>query len=234
MRKIIATRLGESKTTVPHTYLTIECSVDALNEVRNQLKDVSPSSSAPSMNDFIIKAMALALELHPIFNTRLEIKKNGEKAIQKNDSIDVSVAVATPSGLITPIITKANEKTVSEISIQMKDLAARAKINKLKPHEYQGGSISLSNLGMMGIDDFTAVLNPPQGAILAVGSSKSKFHIKKNTKTQSSGISLADVQASNVIEMALSVDARLINEVNAGKFLFTVKKLLEAPVSLFS
>ncbi|KAI0220015.1 hypothetical protein L0F63_007062, partial [Massospora cicadina] len=149
MRRIIAQRLGESKSTVPHSYTSRDISMDAVNKLRQTLR--SEYDVKVSVNDFVIRACALAL-----------------RDVPEANEIDISVAVATPTGLITPIVKNADQKGLRVISAEVKDLAARAKINKLKPNEYQGGSFSISNLGMLGIKNFTAIINPPQACILAV------------------------------------------------------------------
>ncbi|KAJ9068370.1 hypothetical protein DSO57_1029328 [Entomophthora muscae] len=164
MRRIIAQRLGESKSTVPHSYTSRDISMGAVNKLRQTLKN--EYDIKVSVNDFVIRACALALRDVPEANVRYNPKL--DDGVEKVKDIDISVAVATPTGLITPIVKNADQKGLKIISAEIKDLAARAKINKLKPNEYQGGSFSISNLGMLGIKHFTAIINPPQACILAV------------------------------------------------------------------
>ena len=178
MRKTIARRLVEAKSTVPHFYLTIDCEIDALLALRKQLNDAAPvvkseKGETPayklSVNDMVIKAMAVALKAVPDANVSWT-----EGGMLKHKHADVGVAVSIPGGLITPIIRKAEQKTLSTISNEMKDLAARARNRKLKPEEYQGGTTAVSNLGMFGIKDFAAVINPPHATILAVGAGEKR------------------------------------------------------------
>src|SRR5215468_5305871 len=163
MRKVIARRLVESKREAPHFYLTLDCNLDRLLQLRQEINGKREKDKI-SVNDFVIKAAGLALKQVPAANASWT-----ENAVRLYQAADVSVAVATPGGLITPIIRSAETKSLSAISAEMKDLAARARENKLKPEEYQGGTFSVSNLGMFGIREFAAVINPPQGAIHAVG-----------------------------------------------------------------
>ena len=227
MRKVIAQRLGESKQQVPHLYATIDTEIDAALNVRAQMKRIG-TAPIPSMNDIIIKAVALALKETPKLNVRLS--SDGSTVVQ-NATVDVSVAVATPGGLITPIVARADEKPLPGIAEEMKDLAARAKANKLKPAEFQGGSFSVSNLGMMGIDDFTAVINPPQSAILAIGSGMPQL-LAPNGSKNAAEVRVGDARRATVMTVALSIDRRVANEADAGRFLSTFKALIESPVSL--
>lgn len=228
MRKIIAARLSESKKSAPHAYCTIECGVDRILDARAQLKALG-FAMIPSMNDAIVKAAALALKAVPEVNVRME--KNG---IIRNESIDVSVAVATPGGLITPIVTHADRKSMVGIATAMKDLALRAKANKLKPQEFQGGSFTVSNLGMLGISNFTAIINAPQVAILAVGGGKKEIVPPANVKNSKINIPLSELTAwETKIEVALSFDRRAINEVSAARFLNAFQSFLQAPAVLF-
>jgi pyruvate dehydrogenase E2 component (dihydrolipoamide acetyltransferase) len=187
MRKTIARRLTEAKQTIPHFYLTIDCEVDALLKIREDLNGRSPKDGAGayrlSVNDFVIKAAAVALKRVPAANASWT-----EDAILLYEQADISVAVATPGGLITPIIKAAENKGLSRISAEMKDLALRAREGKLKPEEYQGGTFSVSNLGMFGIKDFGAVINPPQACILAVGASEQRAVVKNGAPTPAAKI----------------------------------------------
>ncbi|MDX2225240.1 MAG: pyruvate dehydrogenase complex dihydrolipoamide acetyltransferase, partial [Rhodospirillaceae bacterium] len=162
MRKIIAKRLAESKFTIPHFYLTVDCLIDDLLKLRADLNGRAGADYKLSVNDFVIKAVALALRKVPAANATWT-----DEAIRRYDNVDVSVAVATPDGLITPIIRHADRKGLAAISNEMKDLATRARDKKLKPEEFQGGGFSISNLGMYGIKEFAAIINPPQSCILA-------------------------------------------------------------------
>ncbi|TPK94875.1 2-oxo acid dehydrogenase subunit E2, partial [Mesorhizobium sp. B2-4-14] len=182
MRKTIARRLVEAKTTIPHFYLTLDCELDALLALRSQLNAAAPTrktdkGEAPayklSVNDMVIKAMAMALKAVPDANASWT-----ESAMVKHRHADVGVAVSIPGGLITPIIRRADEKTLSTISSEMKDLASRARSRKLKPEEYQGGTTAVSNLGMFGIKDFAAVINPPHATILAVGAGEERAVVR--------------------------------------------------------
>jgi len=224
MRRVIAARLSESKHTIPHFYSTMDVEIDAPLGLRAQLKSLG--QPAPSMNDLVIKGVALALLQVPELNARLV-----DGAVVRNKEIDVSVAVATPGGLITPIVTAADSKSLAQISSSMKDLAERARANKLKPAEFQGGSISVSNLGMLGIDDFTAVISPPQAAILAVGSGTARLAAPASAKP---GVEIALSQAKTVTVMtvALSADARIVSQASAARFLQVFRRLLENPASL--
>ena len=179
MRKAIARRLPEAKQTIPHFYLTIDCEIDALMKLREQINDSAPKDKdgkpafKVSVNDFVIKALALALVRVPDANVTWT-----ESAMLKHKHADIGVAVAIPGGLITPVVRKADTKTLSAISNEMKDYAARAKARKLKPEEYQGGTTAVSNLGMFGIKDFAAVINPPHSSILAVGAGEQRAVVR--------------------------------------------------------
>ena len=179
MRKVIARRLLEAKQTIPHFYLTVDCELDALLQLREQINAAAPKDKdgkpafKVSVNDFVIKALGLALVRVPEANVTWT-----EGSMLKHRHADVGVAVSIPGGLITPVVRKADTKTLSTISNEMKDYAARAKIRKLKPEEYQGGASAVSNLGMFGIKDFAAVINPPHSSILAVGAGEQRVVVK--------------------------------------------------------
>ncbi len=165
VRKVVARRLTESKQQAPHFYLSIDCEIDAILELRAELNAASEKDGVKlSVNDLVIKAAALALRKVPAVNASYS-----EAAIRRYKHVDISVAVAIPDGLITPIVRNADLKGLAQISSEMKDLAARARAGRLKPEEFQGGTFSISNLGMYGVKEFAAVINPPQGAILAIG-----------------------------------------------------------------
>jgi pyruvate dehydrogenase E2 component (dihydrolipoamide acetyltransferase) len=215
MRKVIARRLTESKRDAPHFYLTIDCNIDRLLQLRQEI-NAKREKDKISVNDFVIKAAALALRQVPASNASWT-----ENAVRLYQAADVSVAVATPGGLITPIIRNADTKTPSVISGEMRDLAARARENKLKPEEYQGGTFSVSNLGMFGIREFAAVINPPQGAILAVGAGEQRPIVKDNA-----------LAIATMMTATLSVDHRVVDGVIGAEFLAAFKKLIEDPLTM--
>ena len=215
MRKVIARRLVESKREAPHFYLTIDCNLDRLLQLRQEI-NAKREKDKISVNDLVIKASALALKRVPAANASWT-----ETAVRLYQAADVSVAVATPGGLITPIIRSADTKTLSAISAEMKDLAARARENKLKPEEYQGGTFSVSNLGMFGIREFAAVINPPQGAILAVGAGEQRPIVKDNA-----------LAIATMMSCTLSVDHRVVDGAIGAEFLAAFKKLVEDPLSM--
>ena len=215
MRKVIAKRLTESKQQVPHFYLTVDCELDELLKVRKELNGRSDDYKI-SVNDFVIRASALALKKVPAANASYD-----ESGLLFYDHADVSVAVATPAGLITPIIKAAETKGLAAIANEMKDLAGRARDNKLKPEEYQGGSFSVSNLGMFGIRDFAAVINPPQGCILAVGAGEQRPVVKEGA-----------LSVATVMSCTLSVDHRVVDGAVGAQFLAAFKKLIEDPLTM--
>ena len=215
MRKVIARRLVESKREAPHFYLTIDCNLDRLLQLRQEI-NAKRERDKISVNDLVIKASALALKRVPAANASWT-----ETAVRLYQAADVSVAVATPGGLITPIIRSADSKSLSTISAEMKDLAARARENKLKPEEYQGGTFSVSNLGMFGIREFAAVINPPQGAILAVGAGEQRPIVKDNA-----------LAIATMMSCTLSVDHRVVDGAIGAEFLVAFKKLVEDPLSM--
>jgi pyruvate dehydrogenase E2 component (dihydrolipoamide acetyltransferase) len=215
MRKVIARRLTESKRDAPHFYLTIDCNIDRLLQLRQEI-NAKREKDKISVNDFVIKAAGVALRQVPASNASWT-----ENAVRLYQAADVSVAVATPGGLITPIIRSADTKTLSVISSEMRDLAARARENKLKPEEYQGGTFSVSNLGMFGIREFAAVINPPQGAILAVGAGEQRPIVKDNA-----------LAIATMMTATLSVDHRVVDGVIGAEFLAAFKKLIEDPLTM--
>jgi len=220
MRKTIAARLTEAKQTVPHFYLRRDIQLDALMAFRAQLnKQLEPRGVKLSVNDFIIKACALALQQVPTANAVWA----GDKVFQLKPS-DVAVAVAIEGGLFTPVLKDAEMKSLSALSAEMKDLAARAKDRKLAPHEYQGGSFAISNLGMFGIDNFDAVINPPHGAILAVGAGV------KNPVVKADG----ELGIAIVMSVTLSVDHRVIDGALGAELLNAIKDNLEAPMTMLA
>ena len=226
MRKVIARRLLESKQQVPHFYLTVEVELDAMMEARAQLnahavakagKDAQPAYKL-SVNDLVIKAVALAMRDKPSCNVSWY-----DDAIIQYNNVDVSVAVATDGGLITPIVRNADQKSLSQISNEMKDLAGRARANKLKPEEFQGGGFSISNLGMYGVKTFQAIINPPQACILAVGAGETKLVMRGGV-----------VKEIQVMNATLSVDHRAVDGALGAEFLQIYKRYMEQPVLMFA
>ena len=220
MRRTIAARLTEAKQTIPHFYLRREVRLDALMAFREQLnKGLESRGVKLSVNDFIIKACAVALQAVPDANAVWA----GDRILKLKPS-DVAVAVAIEGGLFTPVLRDADKKTLSALSAEMKDLAGRAKTKKLAPHEYQGGSFAISNLGMMGIENFDAVINPPHGAILAVGAG-----IKKPVVLADGSLGVA-----TVMSMTLSVDHRVIDGALAAGLLKVIVESLENPMAMLA
>ena len=225
MRKTIARRLVEAKTTIPHFYLTIDCELDALLALRKQLNEAAPmkkteKGEAPayklSVNDMIIKAMALALRDVPTANVSWT-----DSAMVQHRHSDVGVAVSIPGGLITPIVRKADEKSLSTISNEMKDFARRARERKLKPEEYQGGTTAVSNLGMFGIKDFAAVINPPHATILAVGAGEERAVVKNG-----------EIRIANMMSVTLSTDHRAVDGALGAELLVAFKRYIENPMGM--
>ncbi len=220
MRRTIAARLTEAKQTIPHFYLRRSVRLDALMAFREQLnKGLESRGVKLSVNDFIIKASAMALQAVPNANAVWA----GDRILRLKPS-DVAVAVAVEGGLYTPVLRDADKKSLSTLSAEMKDLAGRAKLKKLAPHEYQGGSFAISNLGMMGIENFDAVINPPHGSILAVGA---------GIKTP---VVMADgtIGVANVMSMTLSVDHRVIDGALGAAFLKALVEYLENPIAMLA
>jgi pyruvate dehydrogenase E2 component (dihydrolipoamide acetyltransferase) len=222
MRRTIAQRLTASVQTIPHFYLTIDCDIGKLLDAREEInasapkdKDGKPAYKL-SVNDFVIKALALALQRVPDANVSWT-----DAGMLKHKHSDVGVAVAMPNGLITPIIRSAETKSLSAISNEMKELAARARARKLKPHEYQGGTTSVSNLGMYGIKDFTAVINPPQSTILAVGTGEERA-VVRNGK----------IEAAHIMSVTMSCDHRAVDGALGAVLIGAFKALIENPVMM--
>jgi pyruvate dehydrogenase E2 component (dihydrolipoamide acetyltransferase) len=216
MRKVIAKRLTESKQNIPHFYLSIDCDLESLLQIRKQINDTG--NNKLSVNDFVIKATGLSLASIPEANVTFH-----DTFIRSYKNADISVAVAIDGGLITPIIKNANLKSVSQISKEMKNLAEKARSGKLKPEEYQGGTFSISNLGMYGIKEFKAIINPPQACILAVGSGEKRVIFKDGKIT-----------ASDIMTCTLSIDHRALDGAVASKLLSKFKELIENPVRLLN
>lgn len=222
MRRTIAQRLTASTQTVPHFYLTMDCNIGRLLAAREEINAAAPKDKDGkpayklSVNDFVIKALAVALQRIPEANVSWS-----EGGMLKHKHSDIGVAVALPGGLITPIIRQAELKSLSVIATEGKDLIARARGKKLKPHEYQGGTSSVSNLGMYGIKDFTAVINPPQSTILAVGAGEERA-IVKNGK----------IEAAQIMSVTLSCDHRSVDGALGAELIGAFKKLIENPVMM--
>ncbi|WP_428247392.1 pyruvate dehydrogenase complex dihydrolipoamide acetyltransferase [Ferrovibrio sp.] len=214
MRKTIARRLTESKQTVPHFYLTIDCELDELLSLRTRLN--AKAESKISVNDFVVRAVALALKKVPAANGSYD-----ETGLMYYEHADISVAVATPNGLITPIVKAAEGKGLAQIAAETKDLAARARDGKLKPEEFQGGTFSVSNLGMFGIKQFAAVINPPQGCILAVGAGEQRAVVKNG-----------QLAVATVMSCTLSVDHRVVDGAVGAEFLQVFKSYVEDPLTM--
>jgi len=218
MRKTIASRLLESKQTVPHYYLSVDCQLDKLLAARKEINEAADGLFKLSVNDFIIKASAMALKKVPTANVSWT-----DQAMVIYDRADISVAVATPGGLITPIVKDADNKSLKVISEEVKDLAVRARDGKLKPEEYQGGTFSLSNLGMFGIKQFSAIINPPQACILAVGAGEQRPVVIDG-----------EVKPATVMTCTASFDHRAIDGAVGAEFLSAFKSFIESPLSLLA
>jgi pyruvate dehydrogenase E2 component (dihydrolipoamide acetyltransferase) len=222
MRRTIAQRLTASVQTIPHFYLTMDCNIGKLVAAREEINAAAPKDKDGkpayklSVNDFVIKALALALQRIP--NANVSWTDGG---MLKHRHSDVGVAVAMPGGLITPIIRKAETKPISVISAEMKDFAARARARKLKPEEYQGGTTAVSNLGMYGIKDFTAVINPPHATILAVGAGEERA-IVKNGK----------IEVAQIMSVTMSCDHRAVDGALGAELIGAFKTLIENPVMM--
>ncbi|MDP1608104.1 MAG: pyruvate dehydrogenase complex dihydrolipoamide acetyltransferase [Chlamydiales bacterium] len=212
MRKVVSQRLQQSKTFIPHFYVSQEIDAEPLVVLRDQLKE---GNLKVTFNDFVIRACALALKEHPHINSGFN---SVSQSIILFKTIDIAIAVTVEGGLITPIIRHADYKNIGQLSVEIKELAARARVGKLNPEEYRGGSFTISNLGMFGISQFTAVINPPQAAILAVAGIEDCVRIQNN-----------QVTLGKKMMLNLSADHRVIDGADAAKFLKTVQKYLENP-----
>jgi pyruvate dehydrogenase E2 component (dihydrolipoamide acetyltransferase) len=225
MRKTIARRLVEAKSTIPHFYLTLDCDIDALLKLRGEINAAAPVKKTDkgdvpaykvSVNDMVIKAMALALRDVPSANVSWT-----ESAMVQHKHADVGVAVSIPGGLITPIIRHADTKTLSVIANEMKDMAARARTKKLKPEEYQGGTTAVSNLGMFGVKDFAAVINTPHATILAVGAGEERAVVKKG-----------EIRIATIMSVTLSTDHRAVDGALGAELLAAFKRYIENPLGM--
>ncbi len=218
MRKAIAKRLTSAKALIPHYYLTIDCNLTALMATRAALNEAAGKNAAYklSVNDFVVKASAMALMKHPDVNASWT-----DTAILRHKHADVGIAVAIPSGLITPIVFAAETKGLAQISNEVKDLATRAKDKKLKPQEYEGGGFSVSNLGMFGIKSFTSIINPPQSCIIAVGAGEERAIVVDGK-----------VEIATMMTITMSCDHRVVDGATGAKFLQTLKRFIEEPASM--
>jgi pyruvate dehydrogenase E2 component (dihydrolipoamide acetyltransferase) len=216
IKKITAKRLLESKQTVPHFYLSVDCQLDNLMTARKMLNDKANGEFKLSVNDFIIKASAMAMKAYPAANVSWN-----DDAVHQFLQEDISIAVATPTGLITPIIKDAANKGLRAISDEMKELAGRAKEGKLQPHEFQGGGFSISNLGMFGVKNFSAIVNPPQSCILAVGAGEPQAVVVNGA-----------VEIKTVMSVTLSTDHRSVDGAVGAQWLQFFKQYIENPVSM--
>jgi pyruvate dehydrogenase E2 component (dihydrolipoamide acetyltransferase) len=222
MRKAIAKRLTAAKALIPHYYLTIDCNLTSLMATRESLNAAAPKNKDKvpayklSVNDFVVKAAAMALIRHPDVNASWT-----DTAILRHKHADVGIAVAIPSGLITPIVFAAEGKGLAQISNEVKELAGKARDKKLKPQEYEGGGFSVSNLGMFGVKDFTSIINPPQSSIIAVGAGEERA-IVVNGK----------IEIATVMSVTMSCDHRVVDGATGAKFLQTFKQFIEEPASM--
>ena len=222
MRKTIARRLGESMFTAPHFYLTMEMNMDKSMAAREILNEVSPVKI--SFNDMIIKACASALRLHPEVNSSWISAQAGSDEgdfIRRNNQINIGSAIALPEGLMVPVIRFADQKTLSQIATDTKELYGKAKDKKLQPDEFSGNTFTISNLGMMDIEDFTAIINPPDSCILAVGKIKETV-VSNNGK----------IETAHIMKVTLSCDHRSVDGAIGAAFLQTLKKFIENPVTM--
>ncbi|MFO1083884.1 MAG: pyruvate dehydrogenase complex dihydrolipoamide acetyltransferase [Reyranellaceae bacterium] len=219
IRKVIARRMLESKQTVPHFYLTVELEIDALLAARQAINAVVEKRGAKvSVNDMVIKACAKALRDHPECNASWT-----EDEMVQYGAVDISVAVATDRGLITPIVRNADMKGLAQIATEMKDLAARAKVGKLKLDEFQGGGFTISNLGMFGVKDFAAIINPPQAMILAVGAGEERAVVRKG-----------QIVVRNMMNCTLAVDHRVVDGAMGAQWLQTLRGYIEQPAAMLA
>ena len=218
MRKAIAKRLTSAKALIPHYYLTVECNLTALMATREALNKAAGKNAAYklSVNDFVVKASAMALMKHPDVNASWT-----DTAILKHKHADVGIAVAIPSGLITPIVFAAETKGLAAISNEVKELATKAKDKKLKPQEYEGGGFSVSNLGMFGVKSFTSIINPPQSCIIAVGAGEERAIVVDGK-----------IEVATMMTVTMSCDHRVVDGATGAKFLQTFKQFIEEPASM--
>ncbi|MEK1904758.1 MAG: 2-oxo acid dehydrogenase subunit E2 [Pseudomonas sp.] len=213
-RLTIARRLTESKQQVPHFYVKGACRIDALLALRKKLNAASQAKS--SVNDLIVRAVALALREVPEANVSW-----GEKAMLKHQQVDVAVAVATPRGLVTPIVRNVEQKQPQQIAGEIQELAGRARAGRLKPHEYQGGTVTVSNLGMFGVEEFSAIINPPQSMIFAIGAGQEQVIANEGK-----------IEVGTMMNVTVSVDHRAVDGAVAAQLFAAFKRLIEHPEDL--
>ena len=218
IKKVTARRLTEAKQTIPHFYLSVDCVLDKLLAARSAMNDAADGAYKLSVNDFVIKANAMALKAYPPANVSWT-----DDAVLQYKHADISIAVATPNGLMTPIIKAAETKSLSEISSEMKDLAKRAKEGKLKPVEFQGGTFSISNLGMFGVKNFQAIVNPPQSCIMAVGAGEDRVIVENG-----------QMVVRTVMTVTLSTDHRSVDGAVGAEYLQHFKRFIENPVLMLA
>ena len=216
IRKVIAKRLTEAKRDVPHFYLTVDCDIDRLLDTRRQLNEHGSSGRKLSVNDFIVRASACALNAMPDVNCAWD-----DDAILRFNSVDIAIAVTTPSGLMTPVLRAVDQKSVQQISAEVSEVAERARAGGIKPDELKGGGFTVSNLGMYGVRDFAAIINPPQASILAVGAGEQRAVVRDD-----------EIVVATMATLTLSVDHRAIDGALGAEFLNTIKRYLEAPALL--
>ncbi|KXV75164.1 branched-chain alpha-keto acid dehydrogenase subunit E2, partial [Acetobacter malorum] len=218
--KVIARRLSEAKSTIPHFYVSADVELDALLALRSQLNAASPDEGPDafklSVNDMLVKASAIALKRVPNVNASFT-----DQAMILHDNVDISIAVSIPDGLITPIVKHVDQKSLKQISQETKDLVKRARAGKLKPEEFQGGTFSISNMGMFGVRDFSAIINPPQAAILAIAAGKKQPVVKGN-----------ELAIATVMTVTLSVDHRVVDGAVAAEWLSAFRSVVESPLTL--
>ncbi|MFT8790459.1 2-oxo acid dehydrogenase subunit E2, partial [Komagataeibacter saccharivorans] len=220
MRKVIARRLTEAKSTIPHFYVEMDVQLDALMALRSQMNAASPADGPGaykiSVNDMLIKAVAVTLRRVPKVNVSYT-----DDAVLVYDDVDISVAVSIPDGLITPIVRKADTKSLRQISTETRDLVSRARAGKLKPEEFQGGTFSISNMGMYGVKAFSAIINPPQAAILAIAAAERRAVVKGD-----------QITIATVMTVTLSVDHRVVDGALAAEWVSAFRAVVENPMSL--
>ncbi|MBX7169475.1 MAG: pyruvate dehydrogenase complex dihydrolipoamide acetyltransferase [Pyrinomonadaceae bacterium] len=216
MRQVIAQRLTASTQNIPHFYLTVEIEMDNVLALRKQINATVSDTEKVSVNDIIVKASAMALIKHPWVNASFQ-----DKTVRFYEDADISVAVAIEDGLITPVVRAANKKGILAISAEIKELAGRAKAKKLQPEEYTGGTFSISNLGMFGIQEFTAIINPPEAAIIAVGGASEKAVVRNG-----------EIVIRSIMNVTMSCDHRVVDGATGAKFLQTFKQMLENPAMM--
>ncbi len=216
MRQIIAERLTASTQNVPHFYLTVEIEMDSVIALRKQINATVSEAEKVSVNDIIVKAAAMSLVKHQWVNASFQ-----DKSVRFYEDADISIAVAIEDGLITPVVRAANKKGLLAISAEIKELAGRAKAKKLQPEEYTGGTFSISNLGMFGIEQFTAIINPPEAGILAIGGASEKAVVRNG-----------EIVVRNMMNVTMSCDHRVIDGATGAKFLQTFKQMLETPAMM--